>query len=70
MNGKDTEMVKISTPPRIQADLSSYDPCLQMAELEVQSNSQLTSQKNEIESYRQFGISKYLECEFIFYYKI
>lgn len=70
MNGKTTESVQIPTPPRSQADLSNYDPSLQMAELEVQSNSQLTSQKNEIESYRQFGISNYLECEFIFCYNI
>ena len=40
MNGKNTEVVQISTPPRINTiDLSNYDPSLQMAELEVQSNS-------------------------------
>lgn len=70
MNGQNTVTIQISTPPRIQVDLSSYDPSLQMAELEVRNNSQQTSQKNEIESYRQFGISKYLECEFLFYYTI
>ena len=70
MNGKNTVTTQISTPPRIQMDLSSYDPSLQMAELEVRNNSQQTSQKNEIESYRQFGISKYLECEFIIDYTI
>ena len=64
MNGQNTVTIQISTPPRIQVDLSSYDPSLQMAELEVQNNSQQTSQKNEIESYRQFGITKYIECKF------
>ena len=65
MNAKNTKVVQISTPPRINTiDLSNYDPSLQMAELEVQSNSQQTSQKNEIEAYRQFGISRYIECKF------
>ena len=69
MNGYHHPNTEVSTSPSVSIEISDdYDPTLQMAELEVRS--QNSGQLDEFESYRQFGITRYIECKFLAHHKI
>ena len=42
----------------------SYDPSLRFEELQVQSQSKTSGPKDELASFRQFGITRFYDCKY------